>query len=82
MLAPVSSPQPDPLEEELRALRSSIDALAQRIAELSADNRELREQLSFSQEARSDLVAQAEHLVSMLADSRREVRALKDDVGS
>lgn len=77
MLAPVPSPPSDPVADELRALRQSIDALAQRVEQLAADNQRLREQLAFSQAARSDLTAQAEHLISMLADSRNEIRALK-----
>lgn len=79
MLARVPSPPSDPVADELRALRQSIDALAQRVEQLAADNRQLREQLAFSQAARTDLVAQAEHLISMLADSRNEIRALKGD---
>ena len=77
MLAVVSTPSSDPVARELQALRASIDALAERVGALAAENKDLREQLAHSQEARGDLVAQAEHLIGLLADSRREVRALK-----
>ncbi len=62
--------------EELTSLRGSIDALAQRLGQLTAENSTLRAQLDHSETARADLVAQVEHLVELLGDSRRELRGL------
>ena len=76
MLPCVSTPPSDPIVSELQALRASLDALSQRVGELAADNQILREQLAQSQAARTDLVAQAEHLIHQLDQSRKEVREL------
>ena len=77
MLPCVSTPPSDPITKELQALRQSIDVLSQRVGDLAKDNERLREQLAQSQTARTDLVAQAEHLIHQLAASRDEVRSLK-----
>ena len=76
MLPRVSTPPSDPIAQELQALRQSLDALSERVGELAQDNKLLREQLAQSQAARTDLVAQAEHLIHQLALSRNEVRKL------
>ena len=65
------------LTEELRLIRKSIDDLSARVHELAHTNQELRQDLEASQTARADLVAQAEHLIHQLAQSREEVRVLK-----
>lgn len=72
----VSSPTHDhgpalqQLADEVAGLRRSLEALV-------AENRELRARLDHSETARRDLVAQTEHIVELLADSRRELRALQ-----
>ncbi len=63
--------------DELASLRQSVDALTLRLGELAAENTTLRARLEQSEAARSDLVAQVEHIIELLADSRREVRALR-----
>lgn len=77
MLRRVSTPPSDSIVSELQAMRTSIDALSERLGELAADNRQLREELEQSQTARTELVAQAEHLIHQLAAARMEVRTLK-----
>jgi chromosome segregation ATPase len=79
MLLCVSKPPSDPIANELQALRTSIDGLSERVGELADDNKHLREQLELSQTARTDLVAQAEHLIHQLAMTRQELRALKGE---
>jgi len=79
MLPRVSTPPSDAIVSELQALRQSLDVLSQRVGELAADNKLLREQLAHSETARTDLVAQAEHLIHQLAASRNEVRGLKGE---
>jgi len=79
MLLSVSTPPSDPIANELQALRSSIDALSERLSELAAENRHLREQLEQSQAARSDLVSQTEHVLHQLSVAREEIRTLKGD---
>lgn len=59
-------------------MRKSIDALADRVGELAADNTRLRDKLEACNQARADLLAQAEHLIHQLDLSRKEVRACKD----
>ena len=81
MLLRVSTPPSDSIVSELQALRKSLDALSERVGELAADNKLLREQLAQSQSARTDLVAQAEHLIHQLGASRTEVRNLKGEAG-
>ena len=63
--------------DELAALRASLDTMNQRLAALTDENARLRHRLEQSEAARADLVAQTEHIVELLADSRREVRALQ-----
>jgi septal ring factor EnvC (AmiA/AmiB activator) len=89
IVASVSSPPSDPsaakalarVAEELAALRASVESLAQRLGELVAENRDLRAQLGQSEGARADLRAQTEHMIELLAHSRRELRALQDEAG-
>jgi len=81
----VSSPSSDPgaaaalarVTDELASLRHSIDALTQRLDRLAAENTTLRTRLAQSETARTDLTAQTEHVIELLAESRREVRALQ-----
>ncbi len=49
--------------EELRKLRASLDALV-------AENADLCRRLEHSEAARADLLAQAEHLLDLLAKAR------------
>ena len=70
MLRHVSTPPSDPIANELQALRISLETLSQRVGEFAEDNKLLREQLAQSQTARTDLVAQAEHLIHQLAQAQ------------
>lgn len=70
MLRHVTTPPSDPIANELQGLRISLEALSQRIGELAEDNQLLREQLAHSQTARTDLVAQVEHLLHQLAQAQ------------
>jgi chromosome segregation ATPase len=63
--------------DELAGLRHSIDALTQRLGQLASENATLRARLDQSEAARTDLTAQIEHIIELLADARREVRALQ-----
>jgi chromosome segregation ATPase len=63
--------------DELAGLRHSIDALTQRLGQLTSENATLRARLDQSEAARTDLTAQIEHIIELLADARREVRALQ-----
>jgi hypothetical protein len=67
---------------ELRCLRESVDELGQRLAALNAENVSLRQRLDDSETARRDLLAQTEHVIELLANSRREVRELKQKATS
>lgn len=77
MLINVSTPPSDPIVQELQALRASLDALTERVGDLTTDNAQLRDQLEQSQNARRDLAAQSDHLVHQLDLARKEVRTLK-----
>jgi len=77
MLGPVSTPLPDQVSNELRALRSSIDALTARLDQLAATNSSLHDRLERSEAARSDLLAQTTRIVELLAEARAEVRSLQ-----
>ncbi|MFT4512580.1 MAG: chromosome segregation ATPase [Planctomycetota bacterium] len=70
MLLGVSTPPSDPIANELQSLRASLEMLSQRVGELAEDNKLLREQLAQSQTARTDLVAQTEHLLHQLAQAQ------------
>lgn len=61
--------------DEMTQLRSALAAMAQRLDQLATDNRCMHERLEQSERARTDLAAQADHLVELLAEARREVRA-------
>ena len=65
------------MSSSLQKMRESIEGLAARVGELAAENQQLRSQLEASQAARTDLVAQAEHLIHELGKSREEVQKLK-----
>lgn len=58
-------------------MRTSLEALGERLSRLIDENSLLRARLEQSETARSDLVAQVEHIVELLAESRRELRALQ-----
>lgn len=81
IVAPVSPPTNDPgpvlnrLADEVAGLRRTLDGLVR-------ENATLRERLEHSETARRDLVAQTEHIVELLADSRRELRALQQKSAS
>ncbi len=66
---------------ELGQLRTSIDSLTERVGVLTTENAALRGRLEHSERARADLVAQTEHIIELLANSRREVRALQTKTG-
>ncbi|MFT4842215.1 MAG: uncharacterized coiled-coil DUF342 family protein [Planctomycetota bacterium] len=70
MLRHVTTPPSDPIANELKGLRISLETLSQRIGELAEDNQLLREQLTQSQTARTDLVDQVEHLLHQLAQAQ------------
>ena len=70
------------ITEELAALRHSIEELTQRLGDLTAENATLRARLEQSEAARADLAAQTEHIIELLANSRREVRVLTGTQGS
>ncbi len=74
----MTSPSSDPAAtaaltrcaDELRAMRTSLDALV-------GENRTLRARLEQSEAARTDLVAQVEHVIELLAESRTALRKLQ-----
>ena len=68
---------PEEVAAALQQMRESIEALAAQVGRLAEENRDLRERLEASQTARTDLVAQAEHLIHALGQSREEVRKLQ-----
>jgi len=63
--------------DELARLRATLDAMGQRVGTLVAENLALQARLEQSEVARNDLLAQTEHVIELLADSRREIRALQ-----
>lgn len=65
------------LADELAALRASLEGLSRRVGELAGDNATLRARLEQSEAARFDLAAQTEHIISLLADARAEIRTLQ-----
>lgn len=74
----MSSPSPDPATAAaLTKIADEVAGVRKALAELTAENASLRARLEQSEAARADLVAQTEHIVELLADSRREVRALQ-----
>lgn len=79
MLAAVSTPLPDPVSNELRALRSSLDALTTRLDQLAATNTALHDRLERSEAARTDLLAQTTRIVELLAEARAEIRSLRGE---
>jgi chromosome segregation ATPase len=76
----VSTPTPD-LVLGLQRLADELAALRQALSGLTHENAQLRARLELSEAARRDLSAQAEHLVELLAEARREVRALQQPTG-
>ena len=71
-------PSSDPaVTAALTRIADELAGVRQAIAELAAENASLRARLEQSETARADLVAQTEHIVELLADSRREIRALQ-----
>ena len=58
-----SLPSDSGVADELRQLRQSLDGLSQRLGALTAEN--------------TDLLAQTEHVIELLADCRREIRELQ-----
>ena len=74
MLAAVSKPLPDQVVEELRALRSSVENMAQRLEQLAATNDALHARLERSEAARADLLAQSGRLIELLGEARAELR--------
>ena len=72
-----SLPSDSGVADELRQLRLSLDGLSQRLGALTAENADLRQRLELSETARTDLLAQTEHVIELLADCRREIRELQ-----
>jgi len=77
-----SGPSSDPttaalqrLADEMTQLRTAFATMTQRLDQLATDNRCLHERLEHSERARTDLAAQADHLVELLAEARRQLRA-------
>lgn len=58
-------------------MRGSIEALAQRLQSLVEQNAALQSRLEQSERARADLLAQSEHVIDLLEESRRELRNAK-----
>ena len=83
MVAAVSSPSSDPtpalsrIADELAAVRQSVDGMGKSLAALTAETADLRARLEQSERARGDLVQQTEHVIELLAQARRELRAQK-----
>jgi len=85
----VSSPSADPgaaaalarVADELASLRHSVEALTQRLGQLTSENTTLRARLEQSESARAAWCSLREHIVELLADSRREVRTLQQKQG-
>jgi chromosome segregation ATPase len=69
----------DPVAAELQRMRESIEALGARVGQLAEENAALRHKLELSEAARSDLTAQAEHLIHELGLARQEVQKLQRD---
>lgn len=57
--------------------RDSDESVDSDPATLRDANRRLREKLALSERARAELLAQAEHLLEVIAWSRREIRELQ-----
>ncbi|MCR9248107.1 MAG: hypothetical protein NXI31_24015 [bacterium] len=70
---------PPPPSDSDGSLQATLQNLDRRLAELTTQNAELTRKLGFSEQARKDLVAQVEHLIELLAHSRREVRQLQQE---
>ncbi|MCU0866943.1 MAG: hypothetical protein MUC36_24420 [Planctomycetes bacterium] len=77
----MSTPLPDQVSNELRALRTSLDALTARLDQLAATNASLHERLERSEAARTDLLAQTTRIVELLAEARAEIRSLQGSAG-
>jgi hypothetical protein len=75
IVARVPSPS-DPAAELSRAL-AELRALHASVERLTAENASLHARLERSDAARTDLFAQARHLLELLAESRREVWSLQ-----
>ena len=69
MLAPVSLPPSEPVARELQTLRAEV-------AVLTAENERLRQRLALGDEARADLMDQAEHLRDRLTKAIRDLEWL------
>lgn len=75
----MTNAESDPVAAELQRLRESIEALGARVGQLAEENAALRQKLELSEAARSDLTAQAEHLIHELGLARQEVQKLQRD---
>lgn len=75
----MTNAESDPVAAELQRLRESIEALGARVGQLAEENATLRKKLELSEAARSDLTAQAEHLIHELGLARQEVQKLQRD---
>jgi hypothetical protein len=77
---PSSRERLDTLAERLAAVESAVAALTKRIEDLAqpALLRELIDRCEASERARRELADQAEHLLGLLADARRQLRAAEN----
>jgi chromosome segregation ATPase len=66
---------------ELRGLRQAVESLTTKLGELVRHNAELQERLRTSEALRQDLAAQTAHIVELLAQARKELRALRPAAG-
>ncbi|MBL8733716.1 MAG: hypothetical protein JNN13_15195 [Planctomycetes bacterium] len=64
------------IADELQGLRERMAGMEQRLGHLLQQNTTLQQRLDASEAARSDLLAQTEHLVRLLDTSRQELRKL------
>jgi nitrate/nitrite-specific signal transduction histidine kinase len=53
-----------------------LAGLSQQLARLTTENATLRARLEQSETARTDLVAQMDHILELLGDSRRQLNAI------
>lgn len=74
MSRPSSDPAP-PAGGEPADPTQRLAELTAAIALLQAENADLRTRLQLSEAARTDLVAQFDHVLELLGDSRRQLRA-------
>jgi uncharacterized membrane protein YccC len=76
----VSSLPSDPVVA-LSRVAEELAGLSQQLARLNAENAALRGRLAQSEAVRVDLVAQMDHILEVLGDSRRQLNAIWQQKG-